>query len=67
MQDGIDWAADMGFKTLKKVGNTKDKKNESDESKYARSAKKIGRGFVHFLGVMGDEYYRTYERLKKKK
>jgi len=67
VQDGIDWAVDLGFRALKKAGDNKGKENGSNESKYTRSAKKFGRGFVHFLGVMGDEYYRTYEKLKSKK
>lgn len=67
LQDGIDWAVDMGFKGLKKLGNAKVQESSADQTTYPRRAARFGRAFVHFLGVMGDEYYRTYERLKKQK
>jgi len=67
VQDGIDWAVDMGFKALKNIGDKKTQENGASQNKYVRGARQFGRALVHFLGVMGDEYYRTYERLKKRK
>ena len=66
LQDGVDYAVESGCKALKKVSEkkTKPKKNES---KHVRSVKKIGKSALNFLGVMGDEYYKKYEKIKADK
>lgn len=66
VQDGVDWACDMGCKALKKVGDEKEDAHKEPTNPYARTAVRAGRGMVRFLGEIGETYYRTYEKLKQK-
>lgn len=66
VQDGVDWACDMGCKALKKVGDAHNDTRKEPSNSYARAAVRFGRGMVRFVGEIGETYYRTYEKLKQK-
>lgn len=61
IQHSFDKLFEFGFKEIKKQ-SAKEPKSKN-ESKIVKVLKKIG----GFFGVMGEEYYRKYEELKKKK
>lgn len=58
LQHNFDKFFAWGFEEMKKTSEKKTK----NSSKFTGVLKKIG----GFLGVMGEEYYRKYEELKKK-
>ena len=66
LQDGVDYAVESGCKALKKMSEKK-AKPKKDENKYLRTAKKFGKGTMNFLGIVGDEYYKKYEKIKAEK
>ena len=66
LQDGVDYAVESGCKALKKASEKKSEPKK-DENKYLSSAKKFGKNALNFLGVMGDEYYKKYEKIKANK
>ena len=60
LQHNFDKLFEWGFKEIKKQSN---KKPESKtESGFIKGLKKVG----GYLGVMGEQYYKKYEDLKKK-
>lgn len=60
IQDGFDQAFDWGFKKLKKIEEIPPKENEHQAIKIT---KKIG----GFIGELGSEYYKEYEKIKKER
>lgn len=67
VQNGFDFAADLGFVLLKKAGKGANKPPKKDENKYVYQAKRTARNTMRFLGILGDEYYKKYEELKADK
>jgi hypothetical protein len=58
-QHSFDKLVEFGFKEIRKQSVKKPK--SKDQSKIVKCLKKIG----GFFGIMGEEYYRKYEDLKK--
>ena len=65
VQDGVDFAIDIGFKAMKKAANEKSSKKKKDENKYLYAGKKAGKELLGFLGEAGDAFYKKYGELKK--
>ena len=57
IQDGLDQVVDWGFKKLKKLEETPPKK---DEHEFLKATRKDG----GFIGELGTEYYKEYEKIK---
>ncbi len=59
LQHNFDKLFEWGFKEMK---DKSAKKNRKKECKVMKALRKVG----GFLGIMGEEYYKKYEDLKKK-
>ena len=66
IQHGLDKTAEWGFAKMKEAGS-KPKKNDTTKNVYLRSAKNASKGTLQFLGQLGENYYKQYEKLKNKK
>lgn len=64
IQHGVDTLAEWGFKQLKTAGEPP--KKDRTKNRYLRSAKRITKGTIGFLGQLGDNYYKKYEELKRR-
>ena len=66
LQHGIDVMCDLSFRALKKAGN-KPSRYTKGEKRYVTEVKRGFRGTLKFFGTLGDSYYRTYGKLKRKR
>jgi len=66
LQHSVDYAVESGCKALKDVSKKKSKPAKN-ENKYLSKAKKFGKDSIGFLGSIGDEYYKKYEKIKADK
>jgi len=67
VQDGMDFAIDIGFKTMKKVADLPEEKKKKNDNKYIHMSKKAGKEVLGFLGTAGDSFYKKYGELKKER
>ncbi len=65
VQDGVDRCVEWGFAKLKQTGDTP-KKEERIRNPYLKNTLQVTRGTLGFLGLLGENYYRKYEELKRK-
>ncbi len=66
LQDMFDRAADWGFRKMKEASKVKEKA-EKKGGRAAKTAKSVARGTMRFVGTMGEEFYGTYNDLKRKR
>ena len=67
LQHGIDRLTEWGFSKMRQIP-PEEKSSKTGTLPIASPSRllRLGRGAVRFLGIAGEEYYKTYEELKKK-
>lgn len=67
LQHGIDRSIEWGFTKMEEQAKVAPKKAAQKPKGITGNVAAFARGFVGVLGEAGSSYYRTYERLKRKK
>lgn len=65
VQFGIDKAAGWGFRKMKEVSKQPSKPPKAHDNPVLHKAAKAGKFVLRFLGSAGEEFYKSYDELKR--